>query len=167
MFVLSKEGTINNIVSIIELIQYLHKLTAAWNRIANISFLSVAFIFDFISKNQNKIHHQLPDHQEVESYEQSEDAATVCNKRSEGERFLFFPNKNAVAGEQRHQHLQHRNMSLYFFCNLQNCNMQKVLFMTSAANFTLYSIKVHGMRHFEVLISHSLPYSVVYQVSTE
>ena len=128
----------------------------------------VTHVLYFVHENQNKVPYQFPDHQKVESYKHSEDAATVRHKRSEGESFLFLPNKNAVAGEHGHQHLYNRNMGLYFFCNLQKqAKKRQKRILTSAMNFTLYSIKEHGMRHFVVLISHSLPYSVVYQVLLE
>ena len=70
------------------------------------------------------LHHPFPDHHEVESYEQSEDAATVRHKRGKGECLLLFSNKNSVTWEHWHQLLYTSFMNFYLFSHL---NRQKSL----------------------------------------
>ena len=114
--------------------------------------------------NQKKIHHPLPDHQKVESYEQSKDATAVSHKRSEGECLLLFSNKNSVAWEHWHQLLYTSSMRFYLFNNLHR---QKILKSVSTVLNSPYtpcknraagSLSFWSANLFHTLLHSNIPY---------
>ena len=114
------------------------------------------FVFDFVYENQCKVHQPFPDHQKVESYEQSENATNICHKRIERKGFYFLPNKNIVARKYWPQLSLIVDIAyIGFFCSLKrerSYGRQYIAIVT-----TLYSIKEQGIRHFVFSKSSSLP----------
>ena len=114
----------------------------------------------------------LNNHEEVEPYEESKNAATVRHQGREGEGLHFLQNLNCSWCEHGEQCWRSvfwkRSWQGILYCLWKWADVIKVNLnigmntVYSESLLTLYSMKLHGKRHFVAFITSSLPKVVIF-----